>query len=68
MRNYQVGAEILKNLGIKKIRLMTNNPTKIKGLTDYGIDIVERVPLKMQPNETDKFYLKTKKEKMAHML
>lgn len=68
MRDYKVGAEILKNLGVKKVRLMTNNPAKIDGLADYDIDIVERVPLSMKPNETDEFYLRTKKEKMAHML
>lgn len=68
MRDYKVGAEILNNLGVKKVRLMTNNPAKIDGLADYDIDIVERVPLSMKPNETDEFYLRTKKEKMAHML
>lgn len=68
MREYGIGAEILKDLGASKLRLMTNNPKKIKGLEGYDLEIVERVPIKMEPNETDEFYLRTKKEKMAHML
>lgn len=68
MRNYGIGAQILSDLGVKKIRLMTNNPKKIAGLSGYGLEIVERVPLQMQANPNDEFYLKTKKEKMDHML
>lgn len=68
MREYGIGAAILKDLGVRKLRLMTNNPKKIKGLEGYDIEIVERVPIQMKPNKTDEFYLKTKKEKMAHML
>lgn len=68
MRDYGIGAQILKDLGVRKLRLMTNNPTKIKGLSGYDIEIVERVPIKMEPHETDEFYLKTKREKMNHMI
>lgn len=67
-RDYTVGVQILKDLGASKLRLMTNNPKKIEGLEGYNLEIVERVPLKIEPNENDEFYLKTKKEKMAHML
>ena len=68
MRDYGIGAQILSDLGVKQIRLMTNNPKKIAGLSGYGLEIVERVPLKMQANPNDAFYLQTKKDKMAHML
>lgn len=68
MRNYDIAAEILKDLGINKVRLMTNNPEKISGLSKYDIKIVERVPIEMNYNEINEFYLKTKKEKMGHIL
>lgn len=68
MREYSVSAQILKKLGINKVRLMTNNPEKMDGLSDYNIEIVERVPIEMKANDTDIFYLKTKQEKMAHMV
>ncbi|MCI9575365.1 MAG: bifunctional 3,4-dihydroxy-2-butanone-4-phosphate synthase/GTP cyclohydrolase II [Clostridiales bacterium] len=68
MRDYGIGAQILKDLGVGKIRLMTNNPKKIKGLEGYGIEIMERVPIQMDYNEQNEFYLKTKQNKMEHML
>ena len=68
MRDYGIGAQILSDLGVKQIRLMTNNPKKIAGLSGYGLEIVERVPLKMHANPNDAFYLQTKKDKMDHML
>ena len=68
MRDYGIGAQILSDLGVKQIRLMTNNPKKIAGLSGYGLEIVERVPLKMKANPNDAFYLQTKKDKMDHML
>lgn len=67
-RDYTVGVQMLKELGVSKLRLMTNNPKKIEGLEKYNIEIVERVPLKIKANKDDEFYLKVKKEKMAHML
>ncbi|MBN4069288.1 MAG: bifunctional 3,4-dihydroxy-2-butanone-4-phosphate synthase/GTP cyclohydrolase II [Alkaliphilus sp.] len=68
MRDYGIGAQILFNLGVRKIRLMTNNPKKIAGITGYGIDIVERESIQMNHNEKNEQYLKTKKKKMGHML
>ena len=67
-RDYGVGAQILADLGIHKIRLMTNNPKKITGLKGYGIEIVERIPLQITPRRENKKYLFTKKEKMGHLL
>jgi len=68
MRDYGIGAQILLSLGINKIRLLTNNPKKMVGLQGYDLDIVERVPLEADANEANKDYLKTKREKMGHML
>ena len=67
-RDYGVGAQILANLGIRKVRLMTNNPRKMVALNGYGLEIVERVPLEVEPTGANIKYLKTKREKMGHML
>lgn len=68
LRDYGEGAQMLVDLGISKLRLMTNNPCKIAGLEGYGLEIVERVPIVIAANENDKRYLDTKKEKMGHLL
>ncbi|WP_028561345.1 bifunctional 3,4-dihydroxy-2-butanone-4-phosphate synthase/GTP cyclohydrolase II [Paenibacillus pinihumi] len=68
LRDYGIGAQILKDLGVRKLRLLTNNPRKIKGLEGYGMEVVERVPLQMQENEDNTAYLHTKQEKLGHML
>jgi 3,4-dihydroxy 2-butanone 4-phosphate synthase/GTP cyclohydrolase II len=68
LRDYGIGAQILVNLGVKKIRLMTNNPKKVVGLEGYGINIVERVPIEMEPTKSNTQYLQTKKDKMGHLL
>lgn len=68
MRDYKVSADMLKILGINKINLITNNPAKIQGLEKYNIEVAERVSIQMPLNKNDEFYLKTKKERMNHML
>ncbi|HHV39396.1 MAG TPA: bifunctional 3,4-dihydroxy-2-butanone-4-phosphate synthase/GTP cyclohydrolase II [Tepidimicrobium sp.] len=68
LRDYGIGAQILADLGVRKIELMTNNPKKIHGLSGYGLEVVRRIPIEITPNEKDYFYLKTKKNKMGHML
>ena len=68
LRDYGIGAQILADLGVKKIKLLTNNPKKIVGLEGYGLEVVERVPIKIKEGENSKYYLETKKKKMDHML
>ncbi len=68
MRDYGIGAQILVNLGVKNIKLMTNNPKKMIGLEGYGINIVERVPIQAEPTELNLKYLQTKREKLGHLL
>ncbi|MEG6615256.1 bifunctional 3,4-dihydroxy-2-butanone-4-phosphate synthase/GTP cyclohydrolase II [Peptococcaceae bacterium 1198_IL3148] len=68
LRDYGVGAQILVDLGLSKIRLLTNNPRKIAGLEGYGLEVMNRVPIEIQPGEDNQFYLSTKKQKMGHML
>jgi 3,4-dihydroxy 2-butanone 4-phosphate synthase/GTP cyclohydrolase II len=68
LRDYGIGAQILRDLGVRQMRLMTNNPKKIIGLEGYGLQVVERVPLEIPPNRVNRNYLKTKCLKMGHML
>ena len=68
LRDYSSGAQIIKDLGMSKLRIMTNNPKKIDGLSDYGIEIVERVPIEPEHMHQADFYMKIKKEKMGHIL
>jgi len=67
-RDYGVGAEILRSLGVCKLRLMTNNPVKRVGLEGYGLHVVENVPIEIEPNEYNEFYMKTKRDRMGHTL
>jgi len=68
LRDYGIGAQILKDLGIRELRLLTNNPRKIKGLEGYGLEVVERVPIQMEGKEHNMDYLQAKKNKLGHML
>jgi 3,4-dihydroxy 2-butanone 4-phosphate synthase/GTP cyclohydrolase II len=68
LREYGIGAQILSDLGLKKIRLLTNNPRKIVGLEGYGLEVVEQVPIRVKPNPHNARYLRTKRQKMGHLL
>jgi 3,4-dihydroxy 2-butanone 4-phosphate synthase/GTP cyclohydrolase II len=68
LREYGLGAQILTDLGLKTIRLLTNNPRKIVGLEGYGLEIVEQMPIKVKPNPHNARYLKTKRDKLGHLL
>ncbi|MCB0697920.1 MAG: GTP cyclohydrolase II, partial [Chitinophagaceae bacterium] len=65
-RDYGVGAQILRHLGVSKIKLMTNNPRKRAGLLGYGLEIVDNVPIEIKPNKHNEFYLQTKRDKLGH--
>lgn len=67
MRDYRVAAEMLLDLGVRRVRLLTNNPAKIDGLAGHGVEVVERVPLHVAPNATNLHYLRTKQRRMGHM-
>jgi 3,4-dihydroxy 2-butanone 4-phosphate synthase/GTP cyclohydrolase II len=68
LRDYGIGAQILRDLGVGKMRLMTNNPKKLVGLHGYGLEIVERVPLEVDPNFFNEHYLKAKRDKLGHLI
>jgi 3,4-dihydroxy 2-butanone 4-phosphate synthase / GTP cyclohydrolase II len=67
LRDYGIGAQILRDLGLSRIRFMTNNLTKVVGLQGFGLEITERIPLEVEPNGENKYYLQTKKEKLNHV-
>jgi 3,4-dihydroxy 2-butanone 4-phosphate synthase/GTP cyclohydrolase II len=68
LRDYGIGAQILRDLGVRKLRLLTNNPKKIVGLQGYGLEVVERIPLEMDPNDFNLRYLRTKRDKLGHLI
>lgn len=68
LRDYGIGAQILVDVGVRKMRLLTNNPRKIVGLEGYGLRVIERVPIEIKPDENNRCYLKTKKKKLGHLL
>jgi 3,4-dihydroxy 2-butanone 4-phosphate synthase/GTP cyclohydrolase II len=68
LREYGLGAQILRYLGVRKMRLLTNNPKKIAGLSGYGLEVVDQVPLSTPPNPSNTKYLRTKREKLGHLL
>jgi 3,4-dihydroxy 2-butanone 4-phosphate synthase/GTP cyclohydrolase II len=68
LRDYGIGAQILVDLGVRKLKLMTNNPRKVVGLDAFGLELVERVPIEVQPNDHNRRYLQTKRDKMGHIL
>jgi 3,4-dihydroxy 2-butanone 4-phosphate synthase/GTP cyclohydrolase II len=68
LRDYGIGAQILRDLGVSHMRLLTNNPKKIVGLAGYGLEVVERVPLEMDANDMNEKYLRTKRDKLGHLL
>ena len=67
LREYWVGAQILQDLGVKSLRLLTNNPDKVYALKDFGLEIKQRVPIEIEPQKYDKYYMKTKQDKMGHI-
>ena len=68
LRNYGIGAQILLDLGLSSIRVLTNNPMKLVGLEGYGLEIVERVPIVMTPSDENRSYLDVKRDKLGHLL
>ena len=68
LRDYGIGAQILRDLGLKKIKLLTNNPKKIIGLIGYGLEVVDRVPIEIEANHINVRYLKTKRDKLGHLI
>src|SRR5690606_39852546 len=68
LRDYGVGAQILRHMGVSKMRLMSNNPTKRAGLVGYGLEVVENVPIEITPNPYNERYLKTKRDRMGHSI
>jgi 3,4-dihydroxy 2-butanone 4-phosphate synthase/GTP cyclohydrolase II len=67
-RHYGIGAQILLHLGVREMRLLTNNPRKFRGLQGYGLTIVERVPIEISPNPANERYLRTKRDRLGHLL
>ncbi|HEY6004133.1 MAG TPA: GTP cyclohydrolase II, partial [Anaeromyxobacter sp.] len=68
LRDYGIGAQILRDLGVRKMRLLTNNPKKIIGLEGYGLEVAERVPIEMVPGRRNRAYLAAKRDKLGHLL
>jgi 3,4-dihydroxy 2-butanone 4-phosphate synthase/GTP cyclohydrolase II len=68
LRNYGIGAQVLVDLGVRKMRLITNNPKKMIGLEGYGLSIIEQIPIEIPPNDYNRCYLECKKNRMGHTL